>query len=54
MKSDIEIAQAAKLQHIREIGSKLNLKEDLKIKVLNSKTVDNIIEWLSFNDEIYG
>ncbi len=28
MKSDIEIAQAAKMQHIKEIAAKLNLKED--------------------------
>jgi len=33
---------------------KLGLKADLKVKVLNDNTVHSIIEWIEYNDEMYG
>jgi len=34
--------------------TRLGLTADLSVKRLNSKTAESIIEWLDFNNEIYG
>ena len=39
---------------IPEDFKRLNLKADLSIKVLNDKTASSILEWIEYNDEMYG